>query len=371
MLFVKEGVNLSDEVRNKFAEWSTNTGRPLRVLFGGYTQFTPGPWSEDEADSCGVSLEQATSEGVTAVVWGSATEFFTREQNELPAGFFTDSQARSLDIKEVMAYQDGAMIQGIPLENDGFEFGEFSERVVWYFLFLNHLPQNIDYDKLITNPLTRSIDPTEVADFKALADERAAKAFARIMQGDPEARLQDVRQRIDVEENNVTQWQTSIMETRRRLDMMRREYDSIFNSMSQPEEFWLKEWGVLKSHPMIAPDSLRVQEGAVNYETKMLNIDDNGNSLPIGRFRIKINLRDCRINITNINNRRNGRDHPHVNGENPCWGGYEAEVLRYLQNSQVSELVEFIFGYLQSYNSDDDWGRYIRLWREQPEVIAA
>jgi hypothetical protein len=345
---------------------------PVRVFFGRFQKYTPEPWSSEEADSCGVDLETAASKGLTLVVWGSASDPTTKETTQLPSGFFTDGVSRTLSITETISIQDSSMIEGIPVSIDDMEYGEFSDRTLWIFFYLDHLADTdkLDYQKVFFEPFIRSMDSKEIKDFRAIAADRAAKAFARIMKGDPEERLREVRQRIENEETQVANWQESILSARTRLDMMRREFDSIADSMTQPDEFWIKEWNVLAAHPKIVPDSLRIQERVLQYDTDELHITGNdGEDIPVGRFRVKIDLANARVKIRNTSNRREGRDHPHVSNENPCWGGYEAEVLRYMQNSQLSELVEFIFGYLQTYNSHDDWGRYIRLWRNQPQTV--
>lgn len=374
MLFVKDSVRLADPIRRKCAEWANANSTPLRILSGNFAQFTPGSWTQDEVDACGTTLDVANEIGVTMIVWGSNTEFDTGSLAELPGAFYTDGTPRPLEIKEIMKPRSGAILQGIPLEHGGFEFGEFSGRKVWYFMYLDYIQddEKLSLDHLITIPLSRACDPNEVADFEKLAQERAAKAFAKLMMGNPEARMRDVRNRIDDEVARVTQREQENIAARSRLELMRREFDTIIASMTQPEDHWLTEYHLLVNHPKIAPGTLRISDRTVEYETLMLSVTlPDESELPMGRFRIRINLDEFRIKIKNINNARDGRDHPHVPHEDPCWGGYDAEVVRYMENSQVSELVEFLFGYLQSYNADDDWGRYIRLWRDNPEVVAA
>jgi hypothetical protein len=375
LLYVHEDVQLADVLRTGLAEYSSSNSIPIRVLFGRFSAFTPGAWTEEEASACGSNLEVCEAAGVTLVVWGSATDQFGQEQDQLPGVFFTDGRARALEIKEMIRPQEGAIAQGLPLDADGLQFGEFHERKVWLYFYLDRLPapDKLNLDVLLFEPIRKSQDTSLLENFSAELEDRAAAAFARLMTGNPERRVAEQRARIDEREAQLTQHETSMLEIRSTLDIQKRELEQVLESLTLPEEYWKQEWKHLTEHPSIVKGTLTMAEQMVRFETVLLNIHDHSTDadIPLGRFRISINMNDGRIKIENINNRRSDRDHPHVSRGTPCWGGYQSEINEHVQNNRLAALVEFIIAYLQTYNPDDDWGQYIRLWRERPALASA
>lgn len=120
----------------------------------------------------------------------------------------------------------------------------------------------------------------------------------------------------------------------------------------------------ISTHALIEPGTLTVDRtGTFKFRTIPLDIfhEDFGN-IYLGKFEITTDMNTFSVIINNLDNSVGGRDHPHVEAGNPCWGGYENEVRQYFHINDFSGFIEFLFGYLQSYNAEDDWGRYIRYW---------
>jgi hypothetical protein len=375
LLYVNEDVQIVDQVKRGLAEYASTNGIPIRVLFGRFSAFTPGAWTAEEAAACGTSLEVCEATGVTVVAWGSATDQYGTEQAQLPGAFYTDGRARNLEIKECVTPQEGAIAQGLPLEADGFTFGEFHERKVWIYFYMDRLPapDKLNLEVFLFEPIRKSLDTSLLENFSKELDERAARAFARLMTGNPERRVQEQRRAIDEQETQMQQAEAQMLTIRSRLEIRKRELEQVLESLTMPEDYWIEEWNHLRSHPKIAPGTLTMAEQMVRFDTVLLNIYDqqDDKEIPLGRFRISVNMNDGNIKIENINNRRSDRDHPHVTRGNPCWGGYASEVNEHVQNNRLAALVEFIINYLQTYNPTDDWGQYIRLWRERPALAAA
>jgi hypothetical protein len=313
LLYVNEDVQIVDEVKRGLAEFATTNGIPIRVLFGRFSAFTPGAWTAEEAEACGTSLEVCEATGVTVVAWGSATDQYGHEQAQLPGVFYTDGRARDLEIKECIKPQEGAIAQGLPLDADGFNFGEFHERKVWIYFYMDRLPapDKLNLEVFLFEPIRKSLDSSLLENFSKELDERAARAFARLMTGNPERRVSDQRRRIEEQETQMQQAEAQILTVRSSLEVRKRELDQILESLTMPEDYWIQEWKHLKEHPKLAPNTLTMAEGQVRFETVQLNIYDqqSESEIPLGRFRISINMNENSIKMENINNKRSDWRH--------------------------------------------------------------
>lgn len=354
---------------------------PIRVLYGRFSVTMPEPWSAEQAEACGVSLDTAQAHGLTIVNWGAASAQYGREWTTLPGTFYTDNQERELEVRDIIVPQEDLPRQAIPYTfgsieaGNFFDVGEIGDRCVWLYVNLTYLPapEMLDLDSLLIEPCRRALDPGIIDEFRRHQEEASANAFAAAMAQNPERRVREQRDRISAQENDLRTYEDRAMNLRGQLDLMRRELDTILGGISQDPAHWKREWEHLAQHPMIQPGTLQMANQSIQYDTVLLNItdQDNGSEIPLGNFRIVISLENLGVTLHNLNNRRRNRDHPHVEDGRPCWGGYQAEVTDYVQNRRISALVEFIFGYLQSYNPEDDWGRYFAWWREHPELVGA
>lgn len=379
-MFVSPDVTLPASISTALDEFAANnaveaTPKPIRVQFGRFRVTTPGPWTAEEAEACGTNPEFAQEHGTTIIVWGSASPQTGREWHSLPGAFYTDNVERELEVRDTIVPTSGVR-QAIPYHiggDDAPDVGEFLGNTLWLFMNISYLPDPdmLDVESMIIEPLRRSMNPDIMNEFRTAQAEISAQAYADMMSDDPERRVQDQRGRIDEQAGQITMYERQILETRQRLDLQRRELEQIMSTMQVPVDHWKKEWMHITRHPMIAPDTLTMVGQTVQYDTILLNINTGSTEIPLGRMRININMESGAITIKNLNNARRNRDHPHIANGDPCWGGYHAEVMDHVINNRLSALVEFLFGYLQSYNPQDEWGNYIQYWTDAPELLAA
>jgi hypothetical protein len=83
--------------------------------------------------------------------------------------------------------------------------------------------------------------------------------------------------------------------------------------------------------------------------------------VPIGPYIITLDIRKAAINIHNINNPKNGFDHPHVNYGNPCWGNY-SDILVHLSNGELTTTLDLVQVFLATWNPEDEWGKNLVNW---------
>jgi hypothetical protein len=339
------------------------------VLFGNFLAYQPQPWTEEEAN--GTDLAVAQEIGVSIVIWGSASESSGREWRTLPAEAYLDNRTRDLTVTDIMVPNEGSARNAAPYvigteSGNPMEIGEIQPRVVYYFTHLGYIPdpEMVNMETVLFEAINRAIDPDFTERMRREMEEASARAFATLMAGDPERRLRERRNVITQDEQQIAEYEEAIIRLRSTLDLKRREVDAILNTYNIDPENYRAQWNRIKDHPLIEQDSLTLSERQVRFTTKSLDISGDRGSWPLGVIQVTINLENHEIRIQNLTNRRQDRDHPHVVNGRPCWGGYNSEVIDYIQNGQIAALIEFLFGYLQSYNPDDDWGRNIRRWEE-------
>ena len=115
-------------------------------------------------------------------------------------------------------------------------------------------------------------------------------------------------------------------------------------------------------------EEIKFSKDCIEFITKELKIDD---TYPGGVFRVKIPLIEPldvrRIQITNLTKRRayngNNWDHPHVPESRPCWGASEVGLAKLLTRYEISDVLQVIVRYLQTYNPKDVYGNHIEMWK--------
>lgn len=373
-----------------FAESNPVEGNPLPIRFlkGRFQATVPGPWTEEQASANGVSLEFAQAHGVTLINWGSAGDVGGISISDYPAEIYRSGGRRHIPeggIRDTVQPVAAATRESVPLtfgqvglpngDSREIELAEYGDRVVWYYMHINYIidPSEINIDVLFGEPIRRATDPEFAANFRREREEASARAFATRMEGNPERRMADAQARVNGVMEQVANFQQQIITLTQTAQFAQREIDAVLNTAGAGEDHWRAEWNAISHHPRIVEGTLSMTADTLQFDTELLEIFDqeNENWLPLGRFRIKVNLDNFGVTINNLNNRRRDRDHPHVANGSPCWGGFVGEVQDHISNNRISALIEFIFGYLQSYNPDDDWGRAIRYWREAPELVEA
>jgi hypothetical protein len=94
---------------------------------------------------------------------------------------------------------------------------------------------------------------------------------------------------------------------------------------------------------------------------------DNGRSVYLGRFRVAIPMNGETPTMVNLDNKRQGWEHPHVgDGGYGCFGSSESLLREFVQNREILGLFEFIIFYLETYNPQDSYGRHADWWFRNP-----
>lgn len=89
----------------------------------------------------------------------------------------------------------------------------------------------------------------------------------------------------------------------------------------------------------------------------------------LGQFRMELSVDGTRgIKLHNLNTRRAGWNHPHVEGNgNPCFGGTSETIYELLAAGELFATVDLLIQYLETLNERDDWGRHGAFWFDVPD----
>jgi protocadherin alpha len=118
----------------------------------------------------------------------------------------------------------------------------------------------------------------------------------------------------------------------------------------------LTELRILKENKLV--ESVDLVGKVVFINTHPILVD---NVVPIGGYRIHLNIEANTINIENTENPQRDYDHPHVNCTTPCWGNY-TDVYTHLSDLELSTVFELIVRFLSSWNPHDSWGKNLIMW---------
>lgn len=378
MLFVQDALPVREPILESIRNYSDSEGIPIRMLFGHFRTQTVPAWTRAQAEACGTDLADAKARGVTLTVWGSASEILGADRPQIPGEFYTDSQQRQAEIRETISVRDGVVANAIPYflpESPQVVIGEIEHRAVWYFFHLGYLPDadKLDMDRVILEPIRASMSNERIEEFRAEASERSALLFVDAMKDMPKKRLSEKTGRADAHAVRIAELEQQLGTEKSAASIVQREIDFMLSGETVSEDHWKTQWKILHNHPMIKTNSLQMNGLVVSYETQELMIEDveegrEGWRYPIGSFRIKVDLENFALRIKNLTMRMDDKDHPHVRSEAPCLGDYHSEVNDLFTTRELAAIVEWLFGYLESYNPRDDYGRAIRLWRDRAEM---
>lgn len=137
-------------------------------------------------------------------------------------------------------------------------------------------------------------------------------------------------------------------------------------------DFLIKDLDLIAKHEKV--DDLQIVNDCFHIYTKPLYIyDDKGKKYIGGKYCLKINLNNSDIRIKS-NNPRQGYwspqdPHPHVSGNNfePCLGSVSDTIAELCSQMQLYALILVCFDFLESTNTEDVAGAFIKNWDEIDE----
>lgn len=375
MYYNQDAISLSDSAKDYLTALESELQIPIRVLNGDWEgRYSPPSWDQEQADACAIDLPTAQNSGITIAMWSSGTDGQHTTNQTIPGWFYQDGNDRPALIYDFLAPGTTPIAEAIKTDAD-FPYCEVGERTVWHFFHFDEtmLPDGdqINYDRFFKEPILKCIDEELNERLASIRINQSKNEFLEICSSRISLQIDNHRNDITSREEQVRGFSSQLTSVLQSLAESRDNLDRIVARRNQRSEHWEKEWEALNRHPRI--QSIMLSDGVVDIETDpitMTHPDDSSKSVLLGRFRIKMNMNDNRIHMKNLDNPKRNRDHPHIQREVPCFGGHETTISKLQAEGEIAALYEVLIQYLESYNPDDDWGRYAEWWFETAEQDA-
>jgi len=113
-------------------------------------------------------------------------------------------------------------------------------------------------------------------------------------------------------------------------------------------------------------ENIYKEKGIVGI-TAPINIKHNNKVYYIGEFLIKMRLDNMGITMMNLSNGFEGYDHPHISGNNPCFGNMVVAINDLKEKHEFPDLFCLLYDYLCSYNPAGPYCHLERGWGEEWE----
>lgn len=369
-------LNLPGRVREWLDEFkTTHDNVPIRFLRGNAHNFEPPTSWRGAAGPNRTSLSDCEERGLTIVNW--ATDRIRPgtgwQYTEIaPSGLFRDENSRSLAMEVVLPASDlndpdSHFVPASDFDNGNMTYARVGERCVWYCINLAHLfdhyPDAVDLDKILGEPLEAALDPEREIRRREREIQLAHDRFVESALNRSQNALREAQVRVNALEVTLNRLEQEHQSTLTELRDSARSIEIHEQSLSRDNEYLETQWNALISHPRVENVSVVNDNIVINTGEFDLHHPSTGASVPLGKFNITIPTTNTgHIYIANTTNAKEGRDHPHVSNNNPCWGDSEALIAELRAAGEISGLIEVIFQYLETYNPRDYWGRFARLW---------
>lgn len=332
-------------------------------------------------------FDRLVNEGIMIFNWaGKHARFMDYQAEPFPGSLWSDGTGRQSDMRDFMCdyhpYRRGRVApDGMPqhthdpsrytttemvkVPDTDYLIGEVAERVVWYHYAVEYIleQRRFNVELWYDHAIRRAIDPEFTTQLAERVAEASRNAFVAFMgEGRMSRRVQNLRQTIEQNENNINNYRSSIATSLRQLSESQNELDTLLTLIGQGDISWDEYWERLVNHPRIT--AIEWEEPTLTFRTDeiFLSHPTAGTRASLGVMEIKLNLRDHYITIVNTTNPRGNRAHPHVNGDAPCFGQWEHAIYQLLADGNIYDLMEMMFVYLESFNPRDDWGRFAAYW---------
>lgn len=379
------------EMRDWLTRWEADHGIPVRVLNGAWragAEFANNNWTDRQVRDSEFTRQQASAQGLTIISAATTLSDAWLDYGPiiptppgLVEGAYTFADLYAGGYEDDYAdpnYPDRTydMGQHTPIvwhdaNGHNRRFGEIGDRIVYFWWALEtSTPQRWDYDALFAS-LEDAIDSEAAA---RRMEALLAASFTNFMEFMSEGRINSqinaLRENIAAQERNISSWQTQLAAAISQASGQSAQIEAMMAAAARTEEEWRQQYELVINNPAV--ESLLFRNNSLRIVTHPLTLQGReqyeGQTRWLGRFQIDVHLTNYSIRIHNLDNPQSGRDHPHVPGGAPCFGGNASEFTQLIGNGQFGIFVELIIQWLENYNPRDDWGRYASLWFNQPDA---
>lgn len=269
-------------------------------------------------------------------------------------------------------------------ENASFECVWTRDRAVCFGVQLDRLSGTYDdalsYERVLIEPLRMVAAADYIEQMRERRNTVMRERWAN-WAGDARTRVYGgVRQRVEAHERDYAQWHEHMMAAASRLREAQAELEALeARSRLTPDDLDAL-FEKLLAHPRITEVTF-TPSNDLEIVTNSITLQHPAfGERTLGRFRITLMFGgggDAHgdgarygIRFFNLDHPRHGRPHPHISGQDgaACWGDVAATIEKYLVELRLIPLVEMLFMYLESFNPEDDYGRFASYWFDQEDA---
>ena len=98
---------------------------------------------------------------------------------------------------------------------------------------------------------------------------------------------------------------------------------------------------------------VKLTEEGILIDFGEISINEKGTDYYIGH--ITCNISPTGFSFDNLNNKRKGYIHPHINSSGPCFGTYSTDINKMLATLDLKKLVFTLAQYLRTYNKNSPY----------------
>lgn len=374
----EEQIALHEHLHNWLKEYEVNEQRPVALFDGGFNSAYRVPdWTQEIVDAVNAdseqsfTVDQANERGIRLASWCGHSNAVPRTWGEIPGTFYRDATPRDLLYADILRPGQDGLAEPLVVTHEGngeeFPYGEVLDRQIYYFVNLEggfNDPEQLDPNVLFGRAFERSIDMGP--EIERRQQEAAMRLFVSDMQQSRDGLIENRRRDLTSYEQQIRSYQNSMQEQITAARNTQREIDSLERTDSLSEEDLRAQWEAIQRHAYVV--NVDYRNGRMTIDTKALAMEhpDTGERVGIGHFRIEMDPSSGHVHLRNQDGGRRGRDHPHVQEGEACWGNIGSQITRYVSDRNYSSAFELIIPYLQSFNPQDDWGRYAAWFYQEP-----
>lgn len=336
---------------------------PLRMTWqrGRVEPVDPADWTQEQAASTDWDLAYCQERGVTIANYAGVSR---------NTGYDGYRNIEAIGLYDTLAPNEDHVFdisQPLYQEYSGLSYliGEYQPRVLY---FGANLAQSLGYWEQWDSALERQLNECRelTDDYKDLSN---IEKFEKFVTQANERLLTDVRSRVSQTERQAANAQTQLATSLAALSTLKKEADALAGTESRSQEDWLVMWKDLEAHPRIAAIDFIGNKLVIVTDDVDIEHMRTGEKRWLGRFKITHDLRSMMITFENLDNPRGGRPHPHVDSDgNACFGQLASTVAKIFKDGDLLLLFEHELVYLESFNEDDDYGRYAAYWFDVPDA---
>lgn len=356
---IGDGSNLPSPLIIKLEQIASELGQDLVVHDGGYRR---GRFADPQDGDLHLVLWASEALGTYPTTW-----------ERLPGELYEDGNPVScyLDV-----LQDMDDVANARVEVGGVGVGELGESVYYCWIPLQHMsPEQFDgfkLDDILATPIGTFANGEMAEAMRAARQERMKAQFLDNMRRQGINLLDNVRSRISQSESYINEWMDNIANQTSQLRQLQREADALLSTVGGGD-VWEQRFDQLLAHPRVRDITVTNGQLTVLTDDITLQYPDvdgdpmSGESRWLGPFRITFNgTRNVRV--SNLRTKRGERDHPHAPGGQPCLGGVAGTISSLLSEGEYIAALEIMFQFLETFNPQDDYGRYAALWFDVPDA---